>query len=291
MLKQALSSFIAMLPRLITFDATNTLYQVKGSVGSIYKQMIIKYNGSCPYSSKEIQNEWSHSFSYMSKKFPNFGASTIIGGVQMTPREWWKILISRTFRNLDIEPFNTESAEYFWDDHIDHLFTDLYDSKFTSGSGWQLFDDVSILKTLKAQYPEILLGVVSNTDSRLNLILDSLGILSYFQYSDEVLTINSNSLGIAKPDPGIFSFALSMANSVRHEVPELSYSMDIKPSRCLHIGDHPHLDYDASLNSGWNSLLLDRTKKTPTSKYAIIPSLEQLPSLLKSGEWISKENL
>ena len=81
-------------------------------------------------------------------------------------------------------------------------------------------------------------GVVSNFDDRLPLLLKNLGIDSHFDF---VLT--SHSVGQAKPSPSIFAAAATSAGGV-------------DPADCVHVGDSFAKDVVGAAASGWHSVLV-----------------------------------
>ncbi|MEQ2196973.1 hypothetical protein XENOCAPTIV_019805 [Xenoophorus captivus] len=105
------------------------------------------------------------------------------------------------------------------------------------------------------------LGVVSNFDKRLEAILRSCGLLSYFSF-----LVTSEEAGVAKPSPAIFHQALQKCGT--------------PADRVAHIGDHYVYDYLASRSVGIHGFLLDRdnSHKGDVPQEHRIMSLEDLPS-------------
>ena len=109
---------------------------------------------------------------------------------------------------------------------------------FSNPSNYGLFDDA--LPALDALAGRgVTLGVISNFESWLNVMLDHLGIRGRF----EVLAI-SGDLGWEKPDPRIFKWAIEEAGAQPHE--------------CLHVGDSPHFDAIPAQQLGMTGVLIDR---------------------------------
>lgn len=88
--------------------------------------------------------------------------------------------------------------------------------------------------------PGFKLGVISNFDSRLDVLLRNMKLHQYFDF-----VLSSYQAGCEKPDKEIFERAI-----------KLSELKDLKPSECLHIGDTPVTDYFGARNAGWYSLLI-----------------------------------
>lgn len=90
---------------------------------------------------------------------------------------------------------------------------------------------------------ELILGVISNFDERLEAILEDIRIRSYFSF---VLT--SYDLGVEKPDTLIFDEALRLTKK-RH-------SINISPQQAIHIGDSVNNDYIGAKDAKWNAILI-----------------------------------
>jgi FMN phosphatase YigB (HAD superfamily) len=100
--------------------------------------------------------------------------------------------------------------------------------------------------------PHFKLGVISNFDSRLDVLLRNMKLHQYFDF-----VLSSYQAGCEKPDKEIFQRAIKMS--------ELK---DLKPSECLHIGDTPVTDYLGARAAGWNSLLVhDSSPEKLRQKY------------------------
>ncbi len=143
-------------------------------------------------------------------------------------KAFWVGLIAQWLEEIQQDPIH--SREIY----------ELTSQKIFSGKGevFSVYDDV--LHTLdELKNKNMKLGVISNWDSSLHKILQSLKLDSYFDF-----VIASLEFGVEKPDPKIFHFALEKANvNTRH---------------ALHIGDSFEDDYLGAKNAGWHAILLDR---------------------------------
>lgn len=208
--------------RLITLDANNTLFRVRGSVGQIYNAISKQYGHFLD--EKNLNNEFNKAYKFYYKKYPNFGVKN-----DMTAQCFWYKIVHDTFVNtgLDDKAVITKIA--------DSLYLD-----FTLSSNWELFDDVHpVLQYLKSK--DFDLGVVSNFDERLPLILEGLDVLKYFSF-----VLCSTEVKIVKPSPEIFELALRKAG--------------VEPDEALHVGDNIMLDYNAAKAVGMSAFVLDRFK-------------------------------
>lgn len=127
---------------------------------------------------------------------------------------------------------------------------------YKTSSCWQLMygavDFMNYLK-LQKQYesqngryePHFKLGVISNFDSRLDVLLRNMKLNHYFDFVQ-----SSYQAGFEKPDSEIFKIAM-----------KASELKDLKPEECLHIGNTVTADYLGPRKAGWYSLLLH--EKTP----------------------------
>jgi len=86
-------------------------------------------------------------------------------------------------------------------------------------------------------------ALVSNTDSRMHLVLRDLDVALYF---DPVIL--SEEAGVDKPSPVIFLKACR----------ELNGSHTLKPEQCVHVGDELDCDYHGARAAGMHALLLRR---------------------------------
>ena len=82
----------------------------------------------------------------------------------------------------------------------DNFFEIAYEH-FAEAGVWELYPEV--LDVLEQLQPRFQLGVVSNFDGRLRMILEQLGISKFFSH-----VFVSSELGADKPDPEIFRRAL-----------------------------------------------------------------------------------
>jgi len=159
----------------VLFDAAETLFTTRGSVGEIYYVIAQRYGSTATPS--EIQQ------SFM-RHFPHSGPLN-----SATEKQWWKDLVFRVFADVGMV------------DDFDRLFDEVYDL-FRDSRGWMLFPETrQTLEDLRRH--GLKLGVISNFDSRLYSVLSDLGISSLF----DSITICSE-VGFAKPQPQIFHAAL-----------------------------------------------------------------------------------
>jgi putative hydrolase of the HAD superfamily len=159
----------------ILFDAAETLFTTRGSVGEIYASVGSKFGSIAP--APEIQQAFV-------RHFPNSGPLKT-----SHEKEWWRDVVHRVFEDVGMV------------DDFDRFFDEIYDL-FRDSRGWMLFPETQMV--LEACHTHGLkLGVISNFDSRLYSALKDLRILHFFNS----ITICSE-VGFAKPHPEIFQAAI-----------------------------------------------------------------------------------
>lgn len=156
----------------------------------------------------------------------------------------------------------TFDAHQLTDEKVNNMTNYLLDLYKTS-TCWQLtYGTVDFLNFLKLQKqyasqkgkfePHFKLGVISNFDSRLDVLLRNMKLNHYFDF-----VLGSYQAGVEKPDKEIFKIAIKAS--------ELE---DLKPEECLHIGNTPITDYFGPRNAGWYSLLIhERSAEKLRQKY------------------------
>ena len=159
----------------VLFDAAETLFTTRGSVGAIYSGVAQKFGSTA--SPSAIQEAFR-------RHFPHSGPLS-----SDTEKAWWKDVVRRVFSDVGmIEDF-------------DLFFDEVYDL-FRDSRGWMLFPETrQVLEELR--HNQLKLGVISNFDSRLYSVLEDLHIRSFF----DTVTICSET-GSAKPQPEIFQAAI-----------------------------------------------------------------------------------
>ena len=159
----------------VLFDAAETLFTTRGSVGEMYGTAARKYGAKA--STDAIQAAFERHFR---------GAGPLSLENQ---KLWWKNVVHGVF---------TEAGMI---ENFDKFFDQVYD-KFRTSQGWVLFPEtIDVLKELKCR--GLKLGVISNFDDRIYAVMRSLDILSFF----DAVTISSET-GYCKPDPEIFEAAV-----------------------------------------------------------------------------------
>jgi len=138
-------------------------------------------------------------------------------------------------------------------ENFDSFFDDVYD-RFRGSQGWVLFPEtLAVLDQLKER--QLKLGIISNFDSRIYSVMESLGIRRFFD-----AVVLSSETGYCKPDPEIFAAA--------------SVAIGVPPSEALFVGDNPEDDVEAAIRAGFVALLIDRR-----GRHSEIQHLQRISSL------------
>lgn len=127
--------------------------------------------------------------------------------------------------------------------------------EFGKGNRWEPFEDVlPALERLASR--GVRMAVISNWDSRLEGLLQTMGLTRYFE-----TVISSASVGLCKPDPRIFELACDRLGVASGEV--------------VHVGDHHYADVVGASAAGLCPVLIDRTGAYRTQRrIATLDSLE-----------------
>jgi putative hydrolase of the HAD superfamily len=211
------------MTKIIFLDAAGTLFDVRGSVGEVYRQLANSFGVTV--NSQELNAAFSQSFASASPMaFPGIELAKI----PHLEFEWWQTVCAKAFQIAGV---------YHQFSDFPNFFAQLY-AHFATAEPWFVYPDV--LPALnKWQQQGIELAVVSNFDSRIYPVLKALNLAEYFTS----VTI-STEVGAAKPDSQIFTAALQKHNCLAENV--------------LHIGDSFKADYCGAKTAGLNAIWLNR---------------------------------
>jgi putative hydrolase of the HAD superfamily len=109
------------------------------------------------------------------------------------------------------------------------------------------------------------LGVVSNSDGRVEQALEAAGLRDYFD-----VVVDSGLVGIEKPDPRIFQSALEV--------------LGVKPEEALYIGDLYEVDILGARAAGIAAVLMVGAGSDNREGCRTVESLEDLVNDLLSGD-------
>lgn len=125
---------------------------------------------------------------------------------------------------------------------------------------WALYPDVRpAFERLRAG--GLLVGIISNWDSRLVSLLNGLGLGDVL---DDI--VSSADVGLHKPDPRIFQLACER--------------LGVAPEQAAHVGDHHYADYLGSSSLGMHAVLIDRHGVEADHGVEPVRSLDELDDVL-----------
>jgi|SRR5579884_4210 len=222
----------------IFFDAGDTLFEVKESVGAQYSRFAKKYG--IDVDAAFLNQRFREVF----KQSPPLAFPGIEGAeLKRREKQWWYNIVRAVFDEMTFPKF-------------DALFEELFQF-FTGKEGWSLFPETkSVLVRLHREGYR--LGIISNFDSRIEAVCQSLSIRSYFQ----TITISSEE-GVAKPSTEIFKRALKKAA--------------LSPEESAYVGDSPHHDIEGAKEIGMEVFLVDRSGRYQEERE--VPRLSSLSGL------------
>jgi putative hydrolase of the HAD superfamily len=208
--------------RAITFDAAGTLIRVAEPVGETYARSFRR--AGIDVVAADAEARFRAAFvTAPPLAFPGLSGEAL----DHAERGWWRRIVAAAMTE-DARPAGLEAA-----------FTELYEA-FARGRAWRAADDAR--ETLEAlERRGILLGVVSNFDSRLSRVLAELDLARFFR-----AIVPSSVAGAAKPDPAIFRLALAR--------------LGVEPAEAAHVGDDERCDRDGASAAGLRAWLLDPSR-------------------------------
>ncbi|XP_055376910.1 rhythmically expressed gene 2 protein [Condylostylus longicornis] len=220
--------------RLITFDVTDTLIRLRSAPGKQYGELGAYFGIRCD--TDDLAINFKSNWSKMNRAHPNFGRYSNLGW-----QNWWRELVAKTFRDSGLKTSNDDMIK----------FSDELIEWYKTSAAWQVkYGATEFLNYLKIQQQlrakgknnelPLKLGVISNFDPRLDILLRNMKIDHFFDF-----IINSYDCRCEKPNPEIFHMAM-----------KTSELQDLKPNECLHIGDTPITDYLGARNCGWFAALV-----------------------------------
>ncbi|OLP19505.1 hydrolase [Leptolyngbya sp. 'hensonii'] len=230
-------------PQVIFLDAVGTLFGIRGTVGGIYSRIAASFGVTL--SPAVLDQSFRRSF--QAAGLPAFPG---VASHEIPTQEflWWQAIAYQTFEQAD-------ALAQFSD--FEAFFKELF-AHFATADPWIVYPDViPALHFWRSQGIE--LGILSNFDSRLYVVLEHLNLAQFFTS----VTI-STQVGAAKPSPEIFTIALG-----QHQCPV---------EAAWHIGDSRSEDYEGALKAGLQGFWLRRTSSPiPDRAISIDPEFPEIP--------------
>ena len=222
----------------ILFDLVGTLIYIKDPVGYVYSNVAHLFGFETNY--EKLDKAFEEVCRGLSLQ-ASLGSKT-------EEKKWWRNIVLKTF----------SLAGYNLEDKFDDIFEELF-KIFSQKSAWVIYPDViPMLKTCRSK--SLQLGIISNFDSRLEIILKEIDLQKYFQ-----CLAYSGKVGFSKPDPQIFQYALNELN--------------VLPEEALYVGDSLNIDYYPACDLNINSVLIDREKNCSKSLLQQAQGIETISNL------------
>lgn len=223
----------------VLLDAAGTLIRPSAPVGETYSAVAGRFGTALE--PEKLTQAFAEVFAQMPDLAFQWGTREELRRLE---RDWWHTLVQRVVERTGCEV-----------DGFDRFFGTLYDH-YAAGSAWQCFPEVPrVLEGLRAGGCR--LAVVSNFDSRLPGILQSLGI-----WGQVDAVVYSSEAGSAKPDAAIFRRALRV--------------LGVDPTRAVHVGDSARADVAGARAAGITGVLIQRGPPAGTVPGGAIQSLDEL---------------
>jgi len=224
--------------RAVFFDVGGTLLKVHPSVGAVYAReaRAFGYSGSAEALDTGFRAQWKAA-----------------GGIESLDGQSGPAVERRFWKNLVREVFEPSGGLRNFDEYFDRVY-----NLFISKDSWRVFEDVersAIFERLRAR--GVVMGVISNWDSRLPETLENLGLARHFDF-----ILASTVVGSAKPSAKIFEQALMLS--------------DVAPEEACHIGDEVATDIQGAAAAGIDAILVDRDNRYPTAKATRVRSFIEL---------------
>ena len=205
--------------KIIFFDAAGTLFHIPLGVGHHYALAggFVGLELDAHAVDRAFARAWKQMPARPSTRAPR----------EDDDKGWWRELVEDVMEQVAPDTSDLDR---------DAFFEAAY-SHFAEPGVWQLFPEV--VEVLESLRPRFALGIISNFDGRLRMILEQLGISRFFN----VVAISSE-IGADKPDPFIFARASELAGVAR--------------AAALHVGDDPVNDWHGAAEAGLRVFRLER---------------------------------
>ena len=220
----------------IFFDIDDTLLDHTSAEEQAAQQLYAHFRHRLPHTGPDFAALWKH-------VAEQHMAAFLAGAISFTEQR------RRRIRAVFPAPLEDQEG-----DRLFRIYLAYYEQ------AWSVFPDV--LPCLD-RLTEHTLGIISNGNTeQQKKKLNVLGIAARFS-----LVVTSEAVGVAKPDPRIFTRACHVA--VAH------------PTQCVYVGDRLDTDARAAHQAGWTGIWLNRTapEMVPPDVIAI-PDLGALPRVM-----------
>lgn len=227
----------------VFFDAVDTLFRIRGSVGGIYAQVARRHGVHADPAALEGAFRRA-----MAAAPPLSFPGAAPAETARLERLWWRDLVAHSFAGLgEFASFENFFAEVF--------------ALFATAFPWEVCAGARVVPPLLRR-AGVRLAVVSDMDSRLEDVLRALGLRDEF----EAVVLASRS-GTRKHGGSLFTHALAVTGA--------------RAAAVVHVGDNVHTDIAGAQAAGITPIHYDPDARggTPAGVTAL-HSLLDLPPLL-----------
>jgi putative hydrolase of the HAD superfamily len=233
----------------VFFDADDTLFEVRGSIGEHYAKQLKKHGHDI--TAEEIDRIIPQAWRRMTSTYDNREEGYVTD--HSRDERVWNEFLQNVMHDVGIS------------DPSQELFADIYD-EFGKARSRQLLPHVEqVLETLSRS---VTLGVLTNNDKRIHQLIPDLGIANHFQF-----IFCASDIGYKKPSREVFS--------------RIKEHIQLEPHQILYIGDCPKNDIHGALSADWNALWIRRnitlfSESEPHTFPESVPSILCFSELLHS---------
>lgn len=208
-------------------------------------------------------------FPYLQKLLAEYGVATDVATLNQgaaTARE-------KTFRYREVERWQ----EYFtfWmqfvgapEDKIPEILQRIFE-RHKREHLWNWLDPTAPAVFAELKKLGYRLGLISNSDGSIAASIEKFGLTKFFE-----CIIDSQVVGVEKPDPKIFEIALTQLNLVA--------------ARCVYVGDNYDRDVIGARGVGITPILLDPFEVVAEQDVVKIKTLEELIRILPGEPGIAR---
>jgi putative hydrolase of the HAD superfamily len=207
--------------QVVVLDAAGTLVELRHSVGEAYAELALREGASLD----PVAIEAGFRAAFRAAPPLAFGAYA-----PTSERDWWHRVAGAAIASAGPLPVEFDFERFF-----DHAY-----DWFATDRAWRVPADVKpALRDLRrAGFP---LAILSNWDSRLEPLLEQLGLGGFFAQ-----VIVSGLLPAAKPERAAFDAARTALGSLADHRPPIM------------VGDRIDHDIQSAMDAGWKAIWLDR---------------------------------
>ncbi|CAI7605819.1 unnamed protein product [Penicillium glandicola] len=169
---------------LLTFDAFGTLFHPRLPVPEQYAATAHKFGLSrTAITPDKLEIAFRDTFRAQARQYPNYGRADVLRGQYGGPRQWWGEVIRGSFMRV-LDTKNGKTSHGKPKEHIPDGMVEALLDRFAGPEGYALYDDVlpffrrmrKLKSAHKWSFDRIIVGVISNSDDRVPVVLKSLGL-------------------------------------------------------------------------------------------------------------------